>query len=137
ALAVFAIFVLLGFREWLVIGIIIVVTGLLNWIYLSRRKLPAKYLAPGVFFLILFQIFTLCYTAYIGFTNYGTGHNGSKEQAVAALMASSLERVPDSPVYPVTVVEQFGQFGLLVTDPSGDALLGTDEMPLEPVDARF
>ncbi|MFV0319960.1 MAG: ABC transporter permease subunit [Microbacterium sp.] len=137
ALAVFAIFVLLGFREWAMIGIVIVVTGLLNWIYLSRRKLPAKYLAPGVFFLVLFQIFTLGYTAYIGFTNYGTGHNGSKEQAVSALMASALERVPDSPVYPVTVVEQLGTFGLLVTDPSGEALLGTEEAPLEPVDAQF
>ena len=32
----------------------------------------------------------LVYTGYIAFTNYGTGHNGSKEQAVSSLMASSL-----------------------------------------------
>lgn len=38
----------------------------------------------------------------------------------------------------MTVVEQFGTYGLLVTDPeSGDALLGTAQQPLEEVDARF
>ncbi len=38
----------------------------------------------------IFQVFVLVYTGYIAFTNYGTGHNGSKEQAVSSLMASSL-----------------------------------------------
>lgn len=137
AVVVFAVFVLIGHREWLMVGIVVAVAAILNWIYLSRRKLPAKYLAPGVFFLIVFQIFTLVYTAYIGFTNYGTGHNGSKEQAVSALMASALERVPDSPTFPVTIVEQFGTFGFLITTPDGEALLGTAEQPLEPVDASF
>src|SRR5690606_25651763 len=106
---------------------------LVNWIYFSRRALPAKYLAPGVIFLALFQVFVLLYTGYVGFTNYGTGHNGSKEQAVNALTASSLERVPDSPAYPVAVVEGSGELGLLVTTPDGDALLGTSERPLEEV----
>ena len=78
------------------------VTAVVNWIYFSRRKLPAKYLTPGVIFLVVFQIFVLIYTGYIAFTNYGTGHNGSKEQAVAALMSAALQRVPESPTYDVT-----------------------------------
>ncbi len=59
----------------------------------------------------------LFYTGYVAFTNYGTGHNGSKEQAVSSLMASSLQRVEDSPTYPVMVVDRGGELGLLVTDP--------------------
>ncbi|MCI2957319.1 ABC transporter permease subunit [Agromyces atrinae] len=134
AIAIYGIFVLLLHDQWLVIGVIAVVTVIVNWIYFSRTQLPAKYLTPGVIFLILFQVFVLGYTAYIGFTNYGTGHNGSKEQAVSALMSSALERVPDSPTLQVSVVDQAGTLGLLVTEPDGDVLVGTNDSPLEQVD---
>ncbi|MDF0513902.1 ABC transporter permease subunit [Agromyces sp. H3Y2-19a] len=130
ALALYAVFVLAMHEQWLVLGLVAAVTVIVNWIYFSRKKLPAKYLTPGVIFLVVFQVFVLGYTAYIAFTNYGTGHNGSKEQAVSSLMASSLERVPDSPTYGVTVVERAGELGLLVTDPEGEALVGTNEEPL-------
>ncbi|WP_350347929.1 ABC transporter permease subunit [Agromyces sp. G08B096] len=133
ALAVYAIFVLIAHAQWVPMVVVVAVTAVVNWIYFSRKKLPAKYLTPGVIFLAVFQVFVLLYTGYIAFTNYGTGHNGSKEQAVSSLMASSLERVEDSPTYPVTVVEQGGQLGLLVTDPDGDASIGTNDRPLEPV----
>jgi len=137
AIAVYAVLVLAGFDQWLIAIVVAAVAALVNWIYFSRRKLPAKYLTPGIIFLVLFQVFVLVYTGYIAFTNYGTGHNGSKEQAVSSLMASSLQRVEDSPTYPVTVVDQLGTLGLLVTDPDGDAYVGTNDQPLEPVDAEF
>jgi len=130
ALALYAVFVLALHEQWLVLGLVAAVTAIVNWIYFSHRKLPAKYLTPGVIFLVVFQVFVLGYTAYIAFTNYGTGHNGTQEQAVSSLMASSLERVPDSPTYGVTVVERAGELGLLVTDPDGEALVGTNEEPL-------
>ncbi|WP_157155131.1 ABC transporter permease subunit [Diaminobutyricimonas sp. LJ205] len=135
ALALYAIFVLFLNDQWLVLGLVAVVTGIVNWIYFSRRKLPAKYLTPGVIFLVVFQVFVLLYTGYIAFTNYGTGHNGTKEQAVSALMSAALERVPDSPTYGVTVVEQpgTGTLGLLVTDPEGDVQVGMNDAPLAPV----
>jgi arabinogalactan oligomer/maltooligosaccharide transport system permease protein len=134
AIALYAAFVLYTASEWLVLGVVVIVAILVNWIYFSRRRVPAKYLTPGVIFLILFQVFTLLYTGYIGFTNYGTGHNGSKDQAVAALMRSAQERVADSPTYGVTVVEKLGTLGLLVTDPEdGDVWVGTDEQPLQKV----
>lgn len=137
AIAVFALFILVRNEEWVVAAIVAAVTIAVNWIYFSRRRLPAKYLTPGLIFLAIFQVFVIVYTGYIALTNYGTGHNGSKEQAVSSLMASSLQRVEDSPTYPVTVVDQFGTLGLLVTDPDGDALLGTNEQPLQEVDAQF
>ena len=135
AIAIYAVIILASAAQWLVAAIVAVVAVIVNWIYFSRRKLAAKYLTPGVIFLVVFQVFVLVYTGYIAFTNYGTGHNGSKEQAVSSLMASSLQRVEDSPTYPVTVVDQGGTLGLLVTDPDGEALLGTNDEPLAPVDA--
>lgn len=138
AVALYAVFVLAANREWLVLGIVVAVAVVVNYIYFSRKRIAAKYLTPGIIFLIIFQVFTLLYTGYIGFTNYGTGHNGTKDQAISSLLASAQERVEDSPSYPVTVVEQFGTYGLLATDPdSGDALLGTAEQPLQEVDAEF
>ncbi len=137
AIALYALFILVTADQWLIAAVVAVVAVAVNWIYFSRRRLPAKYLTPGVIFLVLFQVFVLVYTGYIAFTNYGTGHNGSQEQAVSSLMASSLQRVEDSPTYPVTVVDQFGTLGLLVTDPDGDALIGTNESPLAEVDAEF
>ncbi|MGP6172435.1 ABC transporter permease subunit [Microbacterium sp. A196] len=134
AVALYAAFVLFTHREWLVLALVVIVAVLVNYIYFSRKAVPAKYLTPGIIFLIIFQVFTLLYTGYIGFTNYGTGHNGSKDQAVAALMRSAQERVEDSPVFPVTVVEQLGTLGLLVTDPDdGDVSVGTNDQPLEEV----
>ena len=137
AIAVFAVFVLASGGQWLVAAIVVAVAAIVNWIYFSRRKLPAKYLAPGVIFLVVFQVFVLVYTGYIAFTNYGTGHNGSQEQAVSSLMSSALERVPDSPTYQVTVVDQLGTLGLLVTDPDGEASVGTNDQPLAEVDAEM
>jgi arabinogalactan oligomer/maltooligosaccharide transport system permease protein len=134
AVAVYAVFVLFTHSEWLVLALVVAVAVLVNYIYFSRKAIPAKYLTPGIIFLIVFQVFTLLYTGYIGFTNYGTGHNGSKDQAVAALMRSAQERVEDSPTFPVTVVEQLGTIGLLVTDPEdGDVSVGANDQPLEKV----
>ncbi|KQO96735.1 maltose ABC transporter permease MalF [Leifsonia sp. Leaf264] len=134
AIALYALFILVGHEQWLVAAIVVAVTALFNWIYFSRRNLPAKYLAPGVLFLVVFQIFTLVYTGYVAFTNYGTGHNGTQEQAVSSLMSSALERVPDSPTYAVTIIDQGGTLGMLVTDPDGTVSVGNDETPLHEVD---
>jgi arabinogalactan oligomer/maltooligosaccharide transport system permease protein len=137
AIAVYALFVLVTHNQWLIAAVVALVTGLVNWIYFSRKRLPAKYLTPGLIFLALFQVFVLFYTGYIAMTNSGTGHNGSQEQAVASLMSSALERVEDSPTYPVTIVEGRDGLNMLVTDPEGDALLGNSTTPLHEVDATF
>ncbi len=131
ALAVFALFTLFMQRDWVAFGATAAVTLIINYIYLRPGGLPAKYLAPGVFFLAIFQVFVVIYSGYIAFTNYGDGHNSTKEDAVAAIIANSQKRVPDSPVYRVTVLEQFGQYSLLVTDPDGDIRIGGDERPLQ------
>ncbi|KQQ93473.1 maltose ABC transporter permease [Leifsonia sp. Leaf325] len=133
AIALYALFVLVGHEQWLVAAIVVIVTALFNWIYFSPRKLPAKYLAPGVLFLVVFQIFTLVYTGYVAFTNYGTGHNGTQEQAIDSLMSSALVRVPDSATYDVTVIDEAGQLGLLVTAPDGTVSVGNNETPLHEV----
>jgi arabinogalactan oligomer/maltooligosaccharide transport system permease protein len=137
AIAVYALVVLVPQGQWLMAGAVAVIAAIVNWVYLSRKKLPAKYLTPGLIFLAIFQVFVIFYTGYIAMTNSGTGHNGSQEQAVASLMSSALERVEDSPTYPVTIVEGIDGLNMLVTSPEGDALLGNSTTPLHEVDATF
>ncbi|WP_227495420.1 hypothetical protein, partial [Pseudomonas aeruginosa] len=90
-----------------------------------------KYLAPGVFFLVLFQVFVVVYSSYIAFTNYGAGHNSDKPAAIEIIQRSSSIRVPDSPTYPVSVLEQGGDLHLL-TVRDGQAVLGGADEPLAP-----
>ncbi len=131
SLAVFALFTLLLKESWVVFGIALAVTLAINYIYLKPGLLPAKYLAPGIFFLAIFQIFVVVYSGYIAFTNYGDGHNGSKEDAIESIIANARTRVPDSPTYRLTVLEQFGTFSFLVTTPEGEVFVGGEDRPLD------
>jgi arabinogalactan oligomer / maltooligosaccharide transport system permease protein len=134
AISLYALFIVFAQRDWVVFAVILLVTVVVNVVYFSKRMLPAKYLVPGVIFLVVFQVFIIGYTAYIAFTNYGTGHNSTKEDAVTALIGSSQERVEDSPAYGLTVVESLGTYSFLVTDPDGDVSIGNAIDPLTPVD---
>ncbi|MBD4582771.1 maltose ABC transporter permease, partial [Xanthomonas citri pv. citri] len=113
AFAAFLLFQLAAAGDWVVFAVTLAVTLGINWIYLRRGGLPAKYLAPGLFFLVLFQVFVVVYSSYIAFTNYGAGHNSDKAAAIEIIQRSSSIRVPESPVYDITVLEEGGELYLL------------------------
>ena len=136
ALAVYGIFVLIAQENWIVPLILAIVVVAVNLVYLTPGLLPAKYLTPGILFLLVFQIFLIVYTIYVSLTNFGSGHNSSKDDAIGALLLQSQTRVENSVAYPVKVLEQSGDFFFLVTDPDGQALLGGAEEPLAEVDAQ-
>ncbi|POH64516.1 MULTISPECIES: ABC transporter permease subunit [Cryobacterium] len=135
AIGAFAVFTLITLDQ-VVIGIILAaVVIVLNIIYLKRDMLPAKYLAPGLIFLVVFQVLVVVYTGYIAFTNYGDQHNSTKQDAIEQIIRTAQGRVPDSPQYGVNVYRQGDRLALLVEDPDGELLFGTSEQPLETVDA--
>ncbi|MHA7272650.1 ABC transporter permease subunit [Arthrobacter sp. TMT4-20] len=131
AFAVYVMITLFFQEKWLILIVAASVTLLINWIYLRKGGLPAKYLAPGIFFLVLFQVFVMLYSGYVAFTNYGDGHNSTKADAVSAIQLSAQQRVPDSPAYRVSILERDGELHLLATDPDGDVSVGTTGSPLE------
>lgn len=112
-------------------GLVLLVA--VNWIYFSRRTLPLKYIAPGLVFLLIFQIFSMIYTGYVAFTNYGSGHNSTKGQAIEALLIQNEQRTADSPTYPLTIVERDGELGFAIID-DGEARVGDSEQPLAVVE---
>lgn len=116
-------------RSWgFAVGSAILVL-LADWVYFSKRALPLKYLFPGLVFLFVFQLFTMGYTAYVATTNYGTGHNGSKQQAVDALLIQNEKRVEGAETYPLTILRHDGDLGFAIID--GDTVrVGTADEPL-------
>src|SRR5688572_18862977 len=56
AIAVYALFILLLKQDWVIFAIVLVVTAAINVIYFKRGLLPLKYLAPGLIFLLIFQV---------------------------------------------------------------------------------
>jgi arabinogalactan oligomer/maltooligosaccharide transport system permease protein len=84
ALGIAAVLAAWSAESWVVLGATVILTVAADIVYFTKRALPLKYLFPGLSFLLVFQIFVFGYTGYIAFTNYGTGHAGSMEQAVEA-----------------------------------------------------
>jgi len=117
-------------ENWFILVGMVVIVAVADWVYFSKRTIPLKYLLPGLIFLFTFQIFIFAYTAYIAFTNYGTGHAGTQEQAVEAALIQGERRVEDSPSYPLTVVQQLGVLGFAIND-DGTVRVGSEEQPLQ------
>ena len=120
-------------QQWGIAAFSAFVLVVVTWTYFSRRMLPAKYLVPGLIFLLVYQIFAMAYTGYVAFTNYGDGHNSTKQDAVAAVLAQNEVRVEGSASFPLTVVDAGGTLGFAVVR-DGVAEVGTAEQPLTPVE---
>ncbi|MCP2637767.1 ABC transporter permease subunit [Microbacterium sp. HD4P20] len=118
-------------ESWVVFGATLVLLLAADVVYFTKRALPLKYLLPGLVFLLVFQVFIFAYTAYIAFTNYGTGHAGTQEQAVEAALIQGERRIDDSPTFPLSVVERLGgELGFAIVDEDGDVQVGSAIEPL-------
>ena len=85
ALAVWSATILFVEHRYIFLTILIIVTVIINFIYLSKRAYPLRYIIPGTFFMILLVVYPIFYTVYVSFTNYGTGHILTKEQVIDQL----------------------------------------------------
>ena len=120
AIAIFGAFPLIEQGQWLGLALLVGVTALLFWIYLSPRRIPAKYLIPGTLFLLAFQVFPVLYTMSTAFTNFGDAHRGSKQDAIRAIEGASVTKVPGSADYRLSVATKgdpaTGDIVFLLTD---------------------
>jgi arabinogalactan oligomer/maltooligosaccharide transport system permease protein len=123
---------------WIGVVFLVVVLVTMNITYFRRGGLPFKYLFPGLVFLIAFQLFPAVTTFGASFTNYGTGHLLSQEDATQSIIAQNTRPVADSGSFDVRPVESGGEIAMLITDPkTGDAFLGTPEGVEKVEDAEF
>jgi arabinogalactan oligomer/maltooligosaccharide transport system permease protein len=124
ALAVYAAFPLAAAGAWGWLTVLVAVTGLIFAVYLSPRPVPAKYLVPGVLFLLAFQVVPVLLTVSTAFTNYGDGHRGGKQDAITAIQSASVQQVPGSTQYALSVALSGGGVRFLLLSPDGKAYVG-------------
>ena len=135
ALALWAIGILLTDEKWLAVLAIAAATLLIDLVYLvpSRRLIPLKFLVPGTVFLVAFVVVPIVSNANIAFTNWSTGHNLSKDEAIVAIEEVSLVAPADGRTYTATPATKDGELVLLlVDDVSGDLYVGSED-GLEPL----
>ena len=132
ALAVYAGFPLAEAHAWGWLAVLAVVTAAIFAVYRSPRAIPAKYLVPGVLFLLAFQIVPVLYTVATAFTNFGDGHRGAKADAIVAIESSSVQQVPGSTEYALSVALDDGGLRFLLLSSDGSPFLG-DRDGLHPL----
>ena len=123
-------------EAWGYVAVLAVTLVALNVVYLPRRFVPMKYLLPGLFFLAVFALYPVLYTAYSSTTNYGTGFVLSKSQAIAQIQSQSISRTEGTVAYDATpLAGPDGRFaGYALYDPETEELfLGTTD-GIEPLD---
>lgn len=129
ALAVFALPRLIDQRQWFGVGLVIVTAALLVLVYAGRRRVPLKYLVPGALLLLAFQLYPVIYTVSTAFSNYGDGHLLSKSQAISAIEKDSVQEVPGTQRYELTVATKGSPasdpFVYFLTAPNGKVFEGT------------
>lgn len=132
ALGIYGILASYGQEEWGVLIFLVLALIVVDYVYFSKRAVPAKYLVPGLLFLIVFQIYVMANTAYVAFTNYGDGHNDAKGPAITQIMKTADRRVEGTQAYPVTVLDRDGELAFAVVQ-DDVAMVGDADTPLEEV----
>jgi arabinogalactan oligomer/maltooligosaccharide transport system permease protein len=133
AIAIWSLPVMIG-QKW-VPGIVavVVITLLIDYVYLRKRTIPLKYLVPGTILAVIFQVIPVVYSAYISFTNYSSGNSLSKAQAIENA-ERKFSAVPGSERYRLVILGEgdgSGELALYLVDQAGRAFLGTVEGGLE------
>lgn len=127
---------LLATQNWPMLALLLLSAAAIFFIYLQPWKIPPKYLVPGVVFLIAFQIIPVVFTVSTAFTNFGDGHRGTKEEAIAAIQAGSVQPVAGAPEYYLTVATQgdpaTGPVVMLLVDPATKAVQVGTAAGLQP-----
>ncbi len=137
ALAIWAIGVLLSDEKWIAALAVGAATLLIDLVYLvpSRRLIPLKFLVPGTVFLVAFVVIPIISNANIALSNWSTGHNLSKDEAIVAIQEVSLVAPADGATYVMTPAERQGELVLLLVDEAtGKPYVGTEDglQPLPP-----
>ena len=130
AVALWAAYPLVRTENWWGMAVLVTVTILAFYVYLSPRAVPMKYLLPGTLFLITFQVVPVVYTVSTAFTNFSDGHRGTKQEAITAIQGASVRQVPDSEIYTLTLATDgdaaTGDLVFLLAEPaSGESFVGT------------
>ena len=122
--AIWAIPALLSSGAWAMLVVLVLCTLGIDFFMLTKRFIPGKYVIIGAVLLTVFQLIPIGYTVSIAFTNYSTGHIGTKEEAIQTIQQDSLSETEGSVQYEMLPLYAEGQ----------EVVFALTEIPAEPVD---
>ena len=67
-------------------AILFVASFLIDLFIINPRAYPYRYTIPALIFLLLLVVYPICFTIKTAFTNYGTGHIFTRQEAVERLL---------------------------------------------------
>ncbi len=67
-------------------AILFIASFLIDLFILNPRAYPYRYTIPALIFLLLLVVYPICFTIKTAFTNYGTGHIFTRQEAVERLL---------------------------------------------------
>lgn len=132
AIALWLAYALVGNGIWQAAVVLVIITLIINWLFLDDRLYPVRWLTPGLLLMIMMVIYPLIFTIYVALTNFSSGNNLTKEQ-VLAQRQSEYYSPPDAVIYQWTAYRNdAGQYRLLLRDPEGSYFIGSDTESLQP-----
>ena len=130
AVGLWGLVALLDNESWVAALCVVAATLAIDAVYLLpvRGLIPLKFLVPGTVFLIGFQLIPIVYNTSVAFSNWSTGHNLTKEEAIRTIQETSLAQPADGAFYSMTPAREDGTLVLLLVDEAtGKAYAGTEE----------
>ena len=124
AFALWSVPVLLSNSSYVYAAYVAISTIVLDYIFLSKRFIAAKYVVPGALLMVAFQIYPALYSGYVAFTNFSVGHEFDKKTAIDSMISNSYEPVGDT-LYPMAIArDDSGKNVVLIKN--GDQVLAGD-----------
>jgi ABC-type sugar transport system permease subunit len=113
--------------------ILLIVTAVVNWIFIDDRVYPWRWFTPGLLLMLLMVVYPLIFTLYTSLTNYSNGHLLTKEQVLTQLQTQYYQP-PNAVSYSWTAYRNpDGTFYLAFKDPQGNYLAGNEQDGLNPL----
>ncbi len=119
---------------WILAGMAAILVAV-NYTYFTNRfTLPAKYMLPGIVFLLIFQVLAVFYNGYIAFTNYGDGHRlTSPQEAAKFALLQDTKCVPGGAYFPMAAVRQDAEIFIAISKPDATVWVGNEATPMAEV----
>ncbi len=112
---------------WSGLVVVVIATALIDWAFLTKRSLPAKYLIPGTIFALLFQIVPILYSGYVSVTNFSISHRLTQDQVIDQLSRRT-SNVQGATRYQLTILgNESGDLAFFLIDEADMPYLGTAE----------
>lgn len=134
ALAMWLIIMMFGDGNWQLATTLLIITLLINAIFLREELYPLRWMAPGLALLLLMVIYPIIFTVYIGFTNYGDGHLLTKQETIKQLGRQRYLPAEASTYSWTAFRSGAGSYLLVLRGPEGDAFVARpDGTPIQPL----